>query len=140
ATRAWRSSCATTELRLRALLFPGVQQTVHVPALLRCEGDLCQQPAHLGRVVVLDGGLEPLAHRQRLCKLAAEPAAQADLRGPRHSGRLTTTASPSIATEPPSSSTSRTATAAPRSRRSWPNSTGPEAAVTGLMVRLAPSA
>ena len=46
-------------------------------------------------------------------------------------GSVTCNVSPSTATEPPSVRTSRTATAAPRSRRSSPRTTGAEAGVIG---------
>src|SRR5262249_38594059 len=120
--------------------FPCVEQAFDVTSLLVRERDVCEEAPHLGGIVVLDGGLESLAHRQRLCGLASQPAAQADLRRARHWGRRTRMASPSIATEPPSASTSRTATAAPRSRRSSPSRTGPEYAVTGRIVNAGPSA
>jgi len=70
-------------------------------ALIARERHVREQPAHLGWVVVLDCGLEMLAARRRLLKLAPEPAEQADLSGPAHSARLTDNVSPSSWTEPP---------------------------------------
>ena len=49
-----------------------------MPALLLGEGHLEDEPACLGGVVVLHGGLEVLAERDGLAELAAEPAEQAD--------------------------------------------------------------
>ena len=42
------------------------------------ERDERDEPARLGRVVVLDGGLEVLPHRRRLPELPAEPPKEAD--------------------------------------------------------------
>src|SRR5262249_6335141 len=57
-----------------------------------------------------------------------------------HSGRRTCSVSASTATEPPSARTSWAATAAPRSRRSSPRTTGADAGVIGAIVSSGPVA
>ena len=64
----------------RQLALPLVEQALDVAALRVGELEARDDPARLGRVVVLDRRLEPLAQRVRLAKLAAQPAEQADLR------------------------------------------------------------
>src|SRR5512133_241449 len=102
--------------------------------LLVRERHVGEEAPNLRGVVVLDRRLEVLADRRRLLQLPAEPAQEADLRGARHSGSLTVRVSPSSSSEPPSARTTRTATAAPRSRRSSPSTTGAEEFVTGEIV------
>ena len=48
------------------------------------ELELCDNPAGLGGIVVLDRGLEVLSERLRLAELAAQPALEADARGAAH--------------------------------------------------------
>src|SRR5689334_3860348 len=57
-----------------------------------------------------------------------------------HSGRRTCSVSSSTLTEPPSARTSNAATAAPRSRRSSPSTTGADAGVIGAIVNSGPAA
>src|SRR5439155_4340644 len=87
--------------RLETALFPGVEQAFDMAALIARERHVREQPAHLGWVVVLDCGLEMLAARRRLLKLAPEPAEKADLRRPAHSVKPTERVSPSSPTDPP---------------------------------------
>jgi hypothetical protein len=63
------------------LPLPGVQQLLHVPPLRVAELESRQEPSCLGDVVVLDGRLEVLAHRDRLAQLPPQPAEEAHLRG-----------------------------------------------------------
>jgi hypothetical protein len=56
---------------------PAFDKAVDVPALCIREGYECNEPAHLGGVVVLDRRLEVLALRGRLAQLSAEPAQEA---------------------------------------------------------------
>ena len=51
-----------------------------VTALSVVERELREQTARLRRVVVLDRGLQVLAHRRRLAELTPEPAEQRDVR------------------------------------------------------------
>src|SRR6266849_4246031 len=111
---------------LTAPLFPGVQQSRDVPLLLGRERNVGEEPAYLGGIVVLDGGLEMLADGRRLLQLTPEPAKKADLSRARHSGNRTTSATSSTSTDPPTARTASTATAAPRSRSSSPSRTGPD--------------
>src|SRR5216684_6578187 len=60
---------------------PRVEQLLDVAALLVREREACDEPARLGRVVVLHRGLEVLADRVRLPELATEPAEEAHLGG-----------------------------------------------------------
>ena len=108
-------------------------------SLLVCERDVGEQTTHLRRVVVLDRRFEMLARRRRLLQLTPEPAQETDLCRAAHSGSVTVRVSPSSVTDPPSVRTTRTATAAPRSRRSSPSTTGADDLVTGVIVSIAPS-
>src|SRR5207248_8223821 len=129
---ARRAAAARARRRdLAPALLPGIEQPFDVAALLRREGNVGEEPADLGRVVVLDRRLEMLSHDHRLLELAAQPALEADLRAARHSGSVTVSVSPSSSTDPPRARTTRTATAAPRSRSSSPSTTGADDAVTG---------
>ena len=58
---------------------PGDQQLLDVPALIVRERHRVDEAPRLRRVVVLDRGLEVLAHRDRLRELAAQPAEEAHL-------------------------------------------------------------
>jgi hypothetical protein len=60
---------------------PGVEQALDVAALRFRELAPVEQAPGLGRVVVRDGGLEPLAQRDWLAQLPPKPAAEPDLRG-----------------------------------------------------------
>ena len=51
-----------------------------MPPLRLGERDTGHEPAHLPRVVGLDGGLEALAERGRLAQLASKPAKEAHRR------------------------------------------------------------
>ena len=62
---------------VRTARLPLVDQTLHVPALRVGEREQLDQPPGLGRVVVRNRGLEPLALRRRLPQLSAEPAQEA---------------------------------------------------------------
>src|ERR671918_1239673 len=57
---------------------PAGDEPVDVTALRFRERELCDEPARLRRVVVLDGRLQVLSERRRLPELPAKPAAQAD--------------------------------------------------------------
>src|SRR5205814_1224400 len=65
---------------LLCLAFPGVEQLLHVPPLRVAELEAGEEPSRFDDVVVLDGSLEVLAHRDRLPQLAPQPAEEADLR------------------------------------------------------------
>ena len=60
---------------------PRIEQALDVVALRLRELATVEQAPGLGRVVVRDGGLEPLAQRDRLAQLTAQPPAETDLRG-----------------------------------------------------------
>src|SRR5262249_53878792 len=81
ATGAARGSTEPRGTRLAgALPFPGVEQLLDVPPLLVAELEAGEEPAGLGDVVVLDRGLEMLAHRDRLPQLPPQPTEEAHLR------------------------------------------------------------
>ena len=77
-------------------------------SLLGRERDSSEKTSDLRGIVVFNRGLESLPGWDRLRKLSPQPAAKADLRSPRHDGRLTTTVSPSSETDPPSAAIKRT--------------------------------
>ena len=68
--RGCASSSSSTAL-LRSFDLPRVQQSLDMPALLRREGNLSEQPPYLGGIVVLDRRLEPFAYGQRLRELTS---------------------------------------------------------------------
>ncbi len=65
-----------------------------MPALLGRERNVREQAAHLRWVVVLDRCLEVFSDGSRLLELTPEPAQEADLSRPRHSGNCTVSESP----------------------------------------------
>src|SRR5262245_47146837 len=67
---------------------PPWDESLDVAALCVRERGEPDQAPHLGRVVVLDRGLQVLALRSRLAQLSAEPAQQAHGGLIRHAGRL----------------------------------------------------
>jgi hypothetical protein len=62
------------------LALPGVEQLLHVPPLLVAELEAGEKAPSLGDVVILDGGFEMLAYRNRLPQLPAQPTEKAHLR------------------------------------------------------------
>src|SRR5207237_1294307 len=88
--------------------------------------------------VLVAGAAGDVAERAGLHALAGRLRVVVDVDEPLAHARRTVSSSPSTATLPPRACTTRTATAAPRSRRSSPSSTGADAGVTGEIASSGP--